>query len=349
MRRYLRPLDLSWGADARLAIKAGRAGSLGGSAAIAFATAEVIERERGNVTRTIVACGDLRGEEGLVAMQRVRPPPGRFSWPALMGIINVTPDSFSDGGVLASSEDAIGHGLRLAAEGAAILDVGGESTRPGSDAVPEGEELARVLPVVRGLATAGHTVSIDTRKSGVMRAAAAAGAAIINDVSALAFDPGSVAAAAELGLPVVLMHAEGDPKTMQLNPHYEDAALDVYDWLEARIDICVRAGIPRERLIADPGIGFGKTPAHNLQILQQITLFHGLGVAVMIGLSRKSFLSRLTGEKAAARRVMGSVGGAVHAALNGAHVIRVHDVEATRQALAVVRAMVDPELSGSTS
>jgi dihydropteroate synthase len=269
--------------------------------------------------------------------------------PMLMGIVNVTPDSFSDGGLFARTDDAIAHGIKLAEESADILDIGGESTRPGSDSVLVEEELARVLPVVEALAAAGHKVSIDTRKARVMREAARAGASLINDVSALGFDGASLATAAELGLPVVLMHAQGDPKTMQRNPVYEDAALDVFDWLAGRIEVCLKAGIARQRLIVDPGIGFGKTLTHNLEILQQITLFHGLGVALMIGLSRKSFMSRLTGEKDASQRVMGSLGGAVHAALNGVHVIRVHDVEATRQALAVARAMVDPELSSSTA
>ena len=161
----------------------------------------------------------------------------------------------------------------------------------------------------------------------------------------LDYDPQSLATAAELGLPVILMHAQGDPKIMQRNPIYVDAALDVYDWLAARIAACENAGISRDRLIVDPGIGFGKTLAHNLAILQQTTLFHGLGVALMIGISRKSFMTKLTGEKIAARRISGSLGGAVHAALNGAHMIRVHDVEATRQALAVAGALVDPGVS----
>jgi dihydropteroate synthase len=178
-----------------------------------------------------------------------------------------------------------------------------------------------------------------------MRQAASAGAKIINDVSALEYDPQSLSVAANLGLPIVLMHAQGDPKTMQRNPVYVDAALDVYDWLEARVAACETAGIPRESLIVDPGIGFGKTLAHNLQILRQTTRFHGLGVALMIGISRKSFMAKLTGEKTAARRVTGSLGGAVHAALNGPHMIRVHDVEATRQALGAALAIADPSIA----
>lgn len=344
MPRYLRPLDLSWGADARRAIAAGRAGPLGGSDAIAFSAAELILRDDDAIDREFVAYGDLVRDPLLAAIEAPRALASRFAPPALMGIVNVTPDSFSDGGLYATSGDAIAQGLRLAEEGAAILDIGGESTRPGSEGVSEEEELARVIPVIESLAGAGHVVSIDTRKAAVMREAVRTGARIINDVSALEYDPQSLAVAAELRLPVILMHAQGDPKTMQRNPVYVDAALDVYDWLAARIAACEKAGISRDLLAIDPGIGFGKTLAHNLAILQQTTLFHGLGVALMIGISRKSFMTKMTGEKAASRRVSGSLGGAVHAALHGAHMIRVHDVEATRQALAVARAIVDPSL-----
>lgn len=342
MRRYLRPLELSWGADARRAIAAGRAGRLGGSDTIAFSAAERIERDGDAIKREVVAYSDLRDDPLLAAIEYQRPLALRFAPPALMGIVNVTPDSFSDGGLYATTGEAIAQGLRLAEEGAAILDIGGESTRPGSDGVSEEDELARIIPVIEALSHAGHVVSVDTRKASVMQQAVQAGAQIINDVSALDYDPQSLAVAAELGLPVILMHAQGDPKTMQRNPVYVDAALDVYDWLEARITACEKAGIVRDLLVVDPGIGFGKTLAHNLAILQQTTLFHGLGVALMIGISRKSFMTKMTGEKVAARRVPGSVGGAVHAALNGAHFIRVHDVEATRQALAVAKAMADP-------
>lgn len=194
-----------------------------------------------------------------------------------MGIVNVTPDSFSDGGKNAETARAVAHGLQLAKEGADILDVGGKSTRPGSEGVPAGEELARVIPVIEALAAEGLRVSCDTRKADVMTAALAAGASIINDVSALTYDPASLAALAKANCPVILMHAQGDPKTMQLSPVYEHVALDVFDMLEGRIAACVAAGISKDRLIADPGIGFGKT-FHNLDLLQAFTLFHGLHV-----------------------------------------------------------------------
>jgi dihydropteroate synthase len=263
-----------------------------------------------------------------------------------MGIINVTPDSFSDGGLNAETKQAIAHGKMLLQEGADILDVGGESTRPGSRPVTIEEELRRVETVIEGLNRAGAIVSVDTRKAKVMERAAAAKAAIINDVSALAFDPASLATAARLGLPVVLMHAQGTPETMQIDPRYDDVALDVYDALEARVDACLKAGISREKLAIDPGIGFGKTSRHNVELLQQLPLFQGLGVPVLVGLSRKGFTGHLTGEKEPRNRVYGSVAGAVHAMMNGAQIIRVHDVKATRQALAVALAACDPEMSG---
>ncbi len=336
-KTYYRPAGLVYGPDARTLVQEGRGGSLGGLSAIAYTMVEIIVREGRAVSRRVVPFAPS------LALPVPAAPPAR---PLIMGIVNVTPDSFSDGGRHAAAELAIAHGLKLAAEGADILDVGGESTRPGSEGVDEGEELARVVPVIEGLAAAGHRVSCDTRKAPVMRAALKAGAAIINDVSALQYDPQSLAGMAEADCPVVLMHAQGDPKTMQLSPNYADVALDVFDALEDRIAACVAAGIAKERLIADPGIGFGKSFRHNLDLLHQFTLFHGLGVAVLMGLSRKGFVGALTGEKTAANRVNGSVGGALWSALNGAHILRVHDVKATVEALVVAQACADPEASG---
>jgi dihydropteroate synthase len=253
-----------------------------------------------------------------------------------MGIVNVTPDSFSDGGRHAGTEAAIAHGLQLAAEGADILDIGGESTRPGSDVVPLEEELSRVIPVIEGLRKQTDVrISIDTRKGEVMRRAADAGADIINDVSALTFEPDAAEAAAATGLPVILMHAQGDPKTMQDAPRYDDVLLDVFDFLERRISHAETAGVPRQRLVVDPGIGFGKTLAHNLALLAGLSLFHGLGVPLLLGASRKSFIGTLTRVETAADRVHGSVGAALAAVAQGAHIIRAHDVKATREALTV--------------
>ncbi|WP_119269464.1 dihydropteroate synthase [Taklimakanibacter deserti] len=349
MTLYLRPLSLLYGPDARRAVGAREGGALGGSDFIAFTQVELIERAGGRIARRVVSYKDAQAHsEKLRCIEARRPDFAGLALgrPKLMGIINVTPDSFSDGGRLAGPDDAIAHGRRLAEEGADILDVGGESTRPGSDAVSLALEAERVIPVIRTLADAGHRLSIDTRKAALMRDAVAAGAAIINDVSALSFDPESLGVAAKLGCPVVLMHAQGDPKTMQDNPIYEDVALDVYDMLEGRIAACEAAGISRHRIAIDPGIGFGKTFAHNLALLSQLPLFHGLGAVLLVGLSRKAFTGALTGEKKAGERVMGSVGGAVQAALNGAQILRIHDVKPTRQALAVALAAADPEASG---
>jgi dihydropteroate synthase len=349
MTLYLRPLGLVYGPDARRAIEARQGGALGGSDFIAFTQAELIERDGGRITRRVIPYregGQFR--EQLLLIESPRPDFAGLAMgrPKLMGIVNVTPDSFSDGGLLKVADEAIVHGARLVEEGAHIVDIGGESTRPGSDAVPEAVELDRILPVIATLAGQGHCVSVDTRKAPVMMKAVAAGAAIINDVSALSFDPVGLATAARLARPVILMHAKGDPKTMQDNPTYDDVALDVFDMLADRVAQCEKAGIERARIAIDPGIGFGKTFAHNLTLLSQLTLFHGLGAVLLVGLSRKAFTGALTGEKKAADRVMGSVGGAVQAALNGAQILRVHDVKATRQALAVALAGADPEASG---
>ncbi len=341
-KTYFRPLGLCYGSDAEQLIASRRAGRLGGSRTIGFTLVEHIKRDGKSVSREIAPYTE--------AQQAIEVPRGEYAGltmdaPQIMGIVNVTPDSFSDGGQHSTSDAGASHGLALAAEGAHILDVGGESTRPGSDAVSVDDELSRVIPVIKRLGDAGHVVSIDTRKHLVMREAVKAGAAIINDVSALQHDPDSLRMVAELKVPVVLMHAQGDPRTMQLNPHYDDVALDVYDHLEQRVMACIEAGIPRSHIAIDPGIGFGKTFRHNLELLNQLTLFHGLGVAVLVGLSRKGFIGALTGEKNARSRVHGSVGGAIQAALNGVHILRVHDVKATVEALAVTSAAMDPRTS----
>lgn len=336
---YYRPAGLVYGPDARSIIKQGRGASLGGFASIAYTLIEVIEREGKTLTRRFEAYG-------AASLQATVMPIWREDRPLIMGIVNVTPDSFSDGGQNAQTERAIAHGLQLAKEGADILDVGGESTRPGSEGVPQDVELNRVIPVIAALAKAGHKVSCDTRKAAVMTAALDAGATIINDVSALQYDPEALAVMAKAQCPVILMHAQGDPKTMQLSPAYDDVVLDVYDALEARIAACVARGISKDRLIADPGIGFGKNFRHNLDLLQAFCVFHCLGVPLLMGLSRKGFIGALTGEKLAGNRVNGSVGGALWAALNGAHILRVHDVKATVEALAVARASADPDVAG---
>ena len=259
----------------------------------------------------------------------------RASW----GSSTSRPDSFSDGGSFVTAKAAIEHALQLVDDGADILDIGGESTRPGAEPVTLDEELRRVLPVIEGLARRTHArISVDTRKAEVMRRAASAGVHILNDVSALAHDPQSLRVAAETKLPVVLMHALADPRTMQQAPTYKNALLDIYDTLEARIEACVRAGVPRERLIVDPGIGFGKTTAHNLELLAGLSLFHSLGTPILLGVSRKSFIGSLAGAVDPAERFPGSIAAALSGIMQGAQIVRVHDVAATRQALTIWQA-----------
>jgi dihydropteroate synthase len=343
MKRYHRPASFLFGPDARRAIAQGIAGALGGSALIAFTQIEIIERAPGHLSRAFEAFSPGR----IPQLSEARQPVSGLSLehPRLMGIINITPDSFSDGGLLPNAEAAIAHGTTLAEEGADILDIGGESTRPGSHPTPLEEEWSRIGPVVSALAKVGLIVSVDTRKAEIMRRAVDSGAQMINDVSALRFDRLSAATAAALGTPVILMHAKGDPKTMQANPTYDDVTLDVFDMLEARLAACEREGVARHKLLIDPGIGFGKTLRHNLELLHNLALFHALGVGIVVGLSRKSTIGTLTGEREPRDRVMGSVAGAIQAALAGAHILRVHDVKATRQALSVVLATADPERS----
>jgi dihydropteroate synthase len=273
----------------------------------------------------------------------------RLNQPQVMGIVNATPDSFSDGGSYADAGAAAEAGAVMASQGAAIIDVGGESTRPGASTVWEGDETERVVPVVRQLASGGNAVSIDTRKSGVMTAAFGAGAAMVNDVSALSWDPESAGVVAKAGVPVILMHHQGDPATMQDAPRYDDVLVDVYLWLEDRIDTAVEAGIAREKILVDPGIGFGKTVAHNLELMNGLALFHGLGCPVVVGASRKRMIGALSGEAPADQRLPGSLALALKAVEQGAQIVRVHDVPETVQALKVWRGLRDQALTPRTA
>jgi dihydropteroate synthase len=255
----------------------------------------------------------------------------------IMGIINVTPDSFSDGGRFLAVESAVEHGLKLREEGADLLDVGGESTRPGADAVSMEEELHRVIPVVRALATEGAAVSIDTQKPEVMRAAIDAGAVMVNDVNALRAK-GALAAVAATDAAVCLMHMQGSPKTMQQDPRYGDVVAEVRQFLLERADAAVAAGIGGERIVLDPGFGFGKTRAHNIELLRHLDSLANTGYAVLAGLSRKSLIAHITG-RSMEERVFGSVVAAIIAVQKGARLVRVHDVAATKDALAVLGAL----------
>lgn len=257
-----------------------------------------------------------------------------FDAPRIMGILNVTPDSFSDGGQHFDPAVAIAHASAMADQGAAMIDVGGESTRPGAPAVEIEDEIARTQPVIAAIRSEIATpISIDTRKAPVARAARAAGADLINDVAGLTFDPDLASYAVESGLPVCIMHAQGTPETMQRDPRYDNVVLDVYDWLAARIDALVALGIARAALMTDPGIGFGKTQAHNLALLQNLSLFHGLGCPILLGASRKRFIGDLSQTPLASDRVPGSLAVALGGVAQGVQMLRVHDVAETRAAL----------------
>jgi dihydropteroate synthase len=269
----------------------------------------------------ILRCGDRRLD---------------LSRPVVMGVLNVTPDSFSDGGRFANTAEAIAAGLRMRDDGAAIIDVGGESTRPGAKPVPPAEEQARVLPVVDALARAGVLVSVDTSSPDLMRAAASAGAGLINDVRGCR-RPGALAALADNQLAVIIMHAQGNPETMQVDPTYSNVVTEVKVFLEERLQACRAAGISPDRLAVDPGFGFGKTPSHNLQLLRDLSQFQSLNSPVVAGLSRKSLLAHLTG-RPTAERLAGSLALALIAVQAGARVVRVHDVRETVDVLRVLAA-----------
>ena len=356
-RIYLRPLGLLYGDPASRAVANGWALPAGTDGA-AFTAGEVWLRSGARIERASLPVGELRswvkrvGGELEAALERrlrhltqpaARPAglPPRLAGPGpwIMGVVNVTPDSFSDGGRFLDPALAIAEGRKQHADGADIVDVGGESTRPGAAAVTAEEEIRRVVPVVEALVRSGILVSIDTRKASVMQAAIAAGAGMINDISALRHDPASLRVAGASGLPMILMHSQGEPATMQQQPTYACAALDVFDHLEERIEAWVAAGFDRDRLLIDPGIGFGKTVAHNVEILSRLGLYLGLGRPLVLGVSRKSFIARLGGDGPASDRLPGSLAAALAGLAEGVAVLRVHDVAATTQALRIWQAL----------
>jgi dihydropteroate synthase len=267
----------------------------------------------------------------------------------LMGIVNVTPDSFSDGGLFLDADAAIAHGRELIAEGADVVDIGGESTRPGAEAVSAEEELRRVTPVVEALAgDSGAPVSIDTSKLAVAEAALDAGAAMVNDVTALRAEPELAELCADRGCGLCLMHMLGDPRTMQENPTYEDVVDDVRAFLSERIEFATAAGVDEERIWVDPGIGFGKTVEHNLELLRRLGELRDLGRPLLVGTSRKSFLGKLTGAEPE-ERLGGTIASNVIAFANGAEMLRVHDVGPLQEALTVAEAILEPERAAAIS
>jgi dihydropteroate synthase len=344
-----RPVGIQSGATARAAIAADEAVPLAGGP-LAFAAAEVLLHGADDSLATAVATlpairrwaksegGALRRfvERQIERMTAARAPFAGLALdrPRIVGIVNVTPDSFYDGGLHATVDGAIGHARALVAAGADMIDIGGESTRPGSAAVPAEVERDRVVPVVKALASDGVAVSVDTRRPMVMRDAAASGARAINDVTALSA-PGAVEAVADAALCTVLMHMQGTPATMQNAPRYDHAPYEVYRFLESRIAACLAAGIPRQNIAVDPGIGFGKTLDHNLALIDSFALLHDLGCAVMAGLSRKSFVGGVLPGTPASDRLPGTLAATVLAAAQGVQLHRVHDAAEARQALAV--------------
>jgi len=342
---YLRPGGLLGGEAARCAVAQGKAGLIGGGWA-AFSVVEVVERRGNGVQRNWQAYKDIcASDDAVIAdlLKRIEAPRASvaglaMSEPQIMGIVNVTPDSFSDGGAFLQSDVAVAHGKQLHAAGAGILDIGGESTRPGADYVSDEDEAKRVVPVFEGLKSLDVALSIDTRKPSVMKRAVEAGAGMINDVTALTFADDSEQTASDLAVPVCLMHAQGSPKTMQDNPQYDDVVLEVYDYLAARIRACVAAGISVDRLVVDPGIGFGKTVRHNLALIDEIAMFHGLGVPILLGASRKSFIGAIMNDNDAGKRLPGSLVAALCGVRAGVQFLRVHDVAETVQALQILYA-----------
>jgi dihydropteroate synthase len=342
-RRYLLPRGLLRGAAAERVVAAGAALPLAGGA-IAFCFAEVAERKPGEAgIRKPAWLGDLVGpDRGLLdGLLEPRPTWAGFdpAKPLIMGVVNVTPDSFSDGGDFATAEDATAQGVRLAEQGADIIDIGGESTRPGAQEVSAAEEIRRVVPVVSALAERGLCVSIDTRHAAVMRAAVAAGARIINDITALTGDPESPAAAAKSGAAIVLMHMQGEPRTMQADPHYADTTLDLLDYFTDRLADLGNLGVDPARIALDPGIGFGKKDPHNLLLLSELAAFQVFGCPVLLGVSRKSFLGRLSRGEKPKDRTAGSLAAGLAGLDQGVQIIRVHDVAETFQARAIWLAM----------
>jgi len=353
MRTLIRPtgfVDSPFGHDGKVARLAGGMNW--------FATVELLKVE-GNrrVSSELVAVEGLeaRFDDGLAAQWAALTAPRpalqlgertvRLDQPQVMGIINATPDSFSDGGQFADAAAAAEAGADMAGAGAAIIDVGGESTRPGARAIWEGDEIQRIAPVIRQLSAGGTAVSVDTRKGDVMTAALEAGARLVNDVSALTYDERSAGTVATAGVPVILMHHQGDPQTMQDDPRYEDVLVEIYLWLEARIAAAEAAGIARDKILIDPGFGFGKNVGHNLELMNGLALFHSLGLPLVVGASRKRTIGALSGEAPADQRLGGSIAFAMKAVEQGAQLLRVHDVPETVQALRIWRGLRDQALT----
>jgi dihydropteroate synthase len=356
---YLRPIHFIESPQQHDGASARLAGTM-----LWFCGVEVITRNDGNISRAIVPVAQWeeaskalpeRASQIFDSLVRARASLQmgartiRLDQPQVMAILNVTPDSFSDGGKHVDPSAAISAGVAMTAAGAAMVDVGGESTRPGAPLVWEGDEVARIEPVIKGLASAGTAVSVDTRKAAVMEASLAAGAGMINDISALLYDDRAMDVARASTAPIVLMHAPGQGSNPHKGAGYQHALLDIYDWLEARVEAVVAAGIAREQLVIDPGLGFGygevKSLSDDLSLINNLSLFHGIGCPILFGASRKRMIGALSNEAVADQRLGGSLFLAMKAIEQGAQIIRVHDVPETVQAVHVWRGLRDAALT----
>ncbi len=332
--RLIEPLGLLSGNTAQLAVASGLALALRGGAF-------TLARRIGDMVGPLMRAVDLPPDGQPETLSVPLAPWSGLTWdrPAVMGILNVTPDSFSDGGRQVDPARSIAAGLAMAQAGADIIDVGGESTRPGAALVSPAEEQTRVVEVIRGLAAAGLRVSVDTRNAATMAAALDAGAAIVNDVSALTHDPDSARLVAARGADVVLMHMRGEPATMHLHARYRDVAVDVTHELAIRVEAALQAGIARHRIAIDPGIGFAKSATHNLELLNRLPILLNLGLPILVGVSRKSFIGKISGVEDPRSRLSGSLAAALFAVTRGACILRVHDVAETTQAVRLQAAL----------
>jgi dihydropteroate synthase len=352
---WLRPLGLLRGAAAQAMLAEGEAIALAGGT-LAFPLVEALALQDGRLLSAVASVAALRRwaveqEAALaerVAVQFAALAAARLPWagfaldrPLIMGVLNVTPDSFSDGGDFNDPARAIEAGRAMLAAGADIIDVGGESTRPGAAPLSQEAEIARIAPIIAALAEAGAAVSVDTRHAAVMAAALEKGARIVNDITALTGDPAAARIVARSDAALVLMHMQGEPRTMQRDPVYANAPLEIAAYLAARIADCAAAGIAPERIVVDPGFGFGKTVAHNLELLERLALLHALGTGILLGVSRKSTIGTVSNVAEPKGRLAGSLAGALYGLSQGANILRVHDVAETRQAIAVWQAVAD--------
>ena len=333
--KWLNPVGVLTGTVPSEALETGSAVPLAGSKS-AFCNIEILSKvPNGGFESTVLPVLPSNSDVGSLIGERPAFAGLCLNRPVLIGVLNVTPDSFSDGGDFFETKKAVSRACELVLEGADIVDIGGESTRPGATPLEENEELERLLPVVKATVAEGIRVSVDTRRATVMKAAIDAGVSVINDVTALTGDQDAINVIASSDVSVVLMHMQGQPQNMQNNPRYSLASIEIFDWLQNSVEACVAAGLPRNRIAVDPGIGFGKTHNHNMEILNRIGMFHGIGCAVAVGVSRKSFLGHIGSVELPKNRLPGTIAATMFAISRGVQIHRVHDLAAVKQAIDV--------------